>query len=54
MVKDLLEENRKIAYIDDSDDDLEDLRAEEMDKDEELQSLMDFVFGQDTEDEDES
>ena len=51
-MKDLPEDNCKIAYIDDSDDDLEDLRAEEMHKDEELQSLMDFVFGHDTKDED--
>ena len=34
-------------YVKESDDDMEELRAEEMDKDEELQALrlMDFVFG---------
>ena len=42
------------SYVEESDDDLEELRVEEMDKDEELQSIMDFVSGPETEDEDES
>ena len=39
-------------YVDESDDDLDELRAEERDKDEELQDLMDFVFGPEMEDKD--
>ena len=34
------------------DEDLEHLRNEEMDNDEELQGIMDFVFGPDTDEED--
>ena len=45
VVNDLLEEKSDDAYVKESDDDVEELRAEEMDKDEELQALMDFVFG---------
>ena len=51
-MQNLLEEYHEDVYVDESDDDLEELRAEEMDKDEELQDLMDFVFGPETEDED--
>ena len=53
MVDDLLEESYD-TYVEDSDDDLEELRPEEMDKDKELQVLMDFVFDPETEDEDSS
>ena len=49
VVQDLLEEYQEDVYVDESDDDLD---AEEMDKDEELQDLIDFVFGPETEDED--
>lgn len=38
-------------YVEESDDDLEELRVEEMNNDEELQVLMDFVFGPEMEDE---
>ena len=48
VVNDLLEEN---TYVEESDDDLEELRVEEMNNDEELQVLMDFVFGPEMEDE---
>ena len=51
---DHLEEDFKDVYVEESDDDLEELRVEEMDKDEELQSIMDFVFCPETKDEDES
>ena len=44
VVNDLLEEKSDDAYVKESDDDVEELRAEEMDKDEELQVLMNFVF----------
>ena len=54
MVDDLLEESCDDTYVEDSDDDLEELRPEEMDKDKELQVLMDFVFDPETEDEDSS
>ena len=39
-------------HVYESNDDLDELRAEEMDKDEELQDLMDFVLGPEMEDED--
>ena len=54
LVTDLLEEEFEDVYVEESDDDLGELRVEEMDKDEELQSIMDFVFDPETEDEDES
>ena len=54
LVTDLLEEDFEDVYVEESDDDLGELRVEEMDKDEELQSIMDFVFDPETEDEDES
>ena len=38
-------------YVEESDDDLEELRVEEMNNDEELRVLMDFVFGPEMEDE---
>ena len=41
-------------YVKDSAEDVEELRAKEMDEDEELQVLMDFVLGPETEDEDSS
>ena len=41
-------------YVEDSAEDVEELRAKEMDEDEELQVLMDFVLGPETEDEDSS
>ena len=45
VVQELLEENNADTYTDDSDDGLEDWRREEMDDDEELRTLMEFVFG---------
>ena len=45
VVKELLEENKADTYTYDSDDDLDDWRREEMDDDEELCTLMEFVFG---------
>ena len=45
MVEDLLKEHNDEMYVDDSDDDLNHFRSEEMDKDEELRALMEFVFG---------
>ena len=51
VVNDLLEENCEDTYVEESDDDLEELRVEEMNNDEELQVLMDFVFGPEMEDE---
>ena len=52
LVQDLLEEHSDDTYVEESDDDLEDLRNEEMDNDQELQELMDYVFGPETDDED--
>ena len=39
------------AYLEDSEDDLEDLRIEEMDNDKELKELMEFVFGPESDEE---
>ena len=38
-------------YVDDSDDDLDHFRSEEMDKDEELRALMEFVLGDSSDEE---
>ena len=51
VVQDLLEEQSDETYIQESDDDLEEFRREEMD-DEELRALMDFVFGSESDEED--
>ena len=49
VVNDLLDENGgEDEYVEESDDDL---RAE-MDQDDELRSIMNFVFGPDSDDED--
>ena len=52
VVQDLLEEKDDETYIDDSDDDLDDWRREEMDDDQELKALMEFVFGCESDQED--
>ena len=53
VIQGLLEEHSNNTYVEESDDeDLEHLRNEEMDNDEELQGIMDFVFGPDTDEED--
>ena len=52
VVQDLLEERSEDIYIEESDDDLEDLRTEEMDNDDELRQIMDFVFGPESEEDD--
>ena len=41
-------------YVEEGVEDLEELRVKEIDEDEELQVLMDFVLGPETEDEDSS
>ena len=51
VVNDLLEENCEDTYVEESDDDLEEFGVEEMNNDEELQVLMEFVFGPEMEDE---
>ena len=51
VVEDLLEEHNDEIYVDDSDDDLHQFRSEEMDKDEELRALMEFVFGDSSDEE---
>ena len=52
VIQGLLEEHSDNTYVEESDDeDLEHLRNEEMDNDEELQGIMDFVFGPDTDEE---
>ena len=51
VVQDLLEEPSDDTYIEESDDDLEEFRSEEMDDDEELRVLMDFVFGPNSDEE---
>ena len=53
VIQGLLEEHSDNTYVEESDDeDLEHLRNEEMHNDEELQGIMDFVFGPDTDEED--
>ena len=52
VVQDLLEERSEDIYIEESDDDLEELRTEEMDNDDELRQIMDFVFGPESEEDD--
>ena len=47
----MLEEHNDDIYVDDSDDDLDHFRSEEMDKDEELRALMEFVFGDSSDEE---
>ena len=51
VVEDLLEEHNDEIYVDDSDDDLDHFKSEEMDKDEELRALMEFVFGDSSDEE---
>ena len=52
VIQGLLEEHSDNTYVEESDDeDLEHLRNEEMDNDEELPGIMDFVFGTDTDEE---
>ena len=51
-IQELLEENNADTFTDDSDDGLEDWRCEEMDDDEELRMLMEFVFGSESDQED--
>ena len=51
VIQELLDEQSEDLYVDESDDDLEDIRQEEMDNDEELQMMMDFVFGDEVEEE---
>ena len=41
-------------YVEEGVEDLEELRVKEIDEDEELQVLMDFILGPETEDEDSS
>ena len=50
-MNDLLEENCEDTYVEESDDDLEEFRVEEMNNDEEFLVLMEFVFGPEMEDE---
>ena len=49
LVQDLLEESSDETFTEES---LEDLRSEEMDDDEELRQLMDFVFGSESDEKD--
>ena len=45
VIKDLLDDDDESYYVEASDDDLDTIRKEEMDKDKELKTIMDFVFG---------
>ena len=45
-------ENVDDTYIEDSDDDLDEWQSEAINNDEELQNIMDFVFGPDSDKED--
>ena len=50
FVDELLHENEE-NYVDDSEDELDQWQQEQMDDDEELHTLMEFVFGSDSSDE---
>ena len=52
VVDELLQEDDTNIYVEDSEDDLEEWRQDEMDADEELKTLMEFVFGSDSDQED--
>ena len=52
LVDELVQESDDGPYVDDSDDDLVEWRQEEMDDDEELRTLMEFVFGSESDKED--
>ena len=52
VVQDLLEEQSEDTYTDESDDDLDEFRREEMEDDTELRALMEFVFGPESDKED--
>ena len=52
VVQEMLGENTDDTYVDESEDDLEEWRSEEMDADEELKTLMEFVFGPESDQED--
>ena len=48
LADEIINENDEELYVDDSEDDLAEWQQEEMNKDEELQNIMDFVFGQES------
>ena len=50
VVEELLEEQDEDEYVDDSEDDLDQFRKEEMYNDDELRTLMEFVFGEESSD----
>ena len=54
IVEEILDENAADTYTDDSEDDLDDWRSAEMDQDEELQTLMEFMFGSESDQEDDT
>ena len=43
-----MQQNSEDVYVDDSEDDLSEWQREEMDADDELNTLMHFVFGSDS------
>jgi hypothetical protein len=51
LVDELLQDAAEDIYVDDSDDDLMEWQQEEMDKDEELSSIMASVFGPESDEE---
>ena len=48
LVDELVQQNSEDVYVDDSEDDLSEWQREEMDADDELNTLMHFVFGSDS------
>ena len=48
VVDELVQQNSEDVYVDDSEDDLSEWQREEMDPDEELNTLMHFVFTSDS------
>ena len=52
VVDELVQQNSEDVYVDDSEDDLSEWQREEMDPDEELNTLMHFVFASDSSTED--
>ena len=48
VVDELVQQNSEDVYVDDSEDDLSEWQREEMDADDELNTLMHFVFASDS------
>ena len=50
LVDELLQEDEEAKYVEDSEDDLDEWQQQRMNDDEEFHTLMDFVFGPESDD----